>query len=255
MSGLDYDALSPSYGQRYEENPLSGVEGCLREIVCRAEPQQLLEVGCGTGRWLPVLGGGGARVVGIDPFLGMLSGARGFGTLVCADGDFLPFGPGHLDLLVSINAIHHLRDPEAFLEEAFRLLRPGGEIAIVHYDPSQPGQDWYVYDYFEGALADDLDRFPRLGRIAQWLRLAGFDELETAVVEVIERTYSGEEVLGDYFLDQASNSTLARLTRSAYEHGLEQLRRALAAANKKSEPLELGVRLELLLVTARRSSA
>lgn len=46
----------------------------------------------------------------------------------------LPFEPGALDRVLSINVAEHLVDPRAHLADAFRVLRPGGLLVLAHSD-------------------------------------------------------------------------------------------------------------------------
>lgn len=48
-----------------------------------------------------------------------------------ADAHCLPYGPGAVGNLVLLDVFHHLGDPAQFLNEAQRVLRPGGRVVIV----------------------------------------------------------------------------------------------------------------------------
>ena len=76
-------------------NPLMRVE---QEIVAlllaRLRAERALDVGTGSGRYVPVLQGTGASVVGLDFSLAML--AHGTGRRVCADACRLPVRRGAL---------------------------------------------------------------------------------------------------------------------------------------------------------------
>ncbi len=60
---LDYDRLARSYDQRYVEHDYRGIERTLRTVLDGR--RRVLEVGCGTGHWLEVVGGWG-----LDPSKG-----------------------------------------------------------------------------------------------------------------------------------------------------------------------------------------
>ena len=109
-----------------------------------------------------------------------------------ADALHLPIPTGDLDLLSSAFGFRNLADYEAGLAELFRVLRPGGQIAIL--DCNQPdGVVGALYNlYFKqilpriGALISNaraysylpasVERFPRPPRMLQLIRNAGFQE-------------------------------------------------------------------------------
>jgi SAM-dependent methyltransferase len=98
------------------------------------------DVGCGTGRALPVLRSAvGERgfVVGIDFTPQMLGVARERGRaddarLVLADARRLPFGTAALDAAFAAGLLMHLPDPGAGLRELARVTRPGGRLVLFH---------------------------------------------------------------------------------------------------------------------------
>jgi SAM-dependent methyltransferase len=95
----------------------------------------LLDVGCGTGRALPVLrtaAGPGSRVLGVDLTPEMLAVAATRGAVVGGDALHLPVASGAVDAVLAAGLISHLPDPVAGLAELARVCRPGGRLALFH---------------------------------------------------------------------------------------------------------------------------
>ena len=57
-------------------------------------------------------------------------------------GDAVPAAGGH-DLVVGVHVLEHLRDPAAGLAAAYRLLRPGGTLALVTPTADSFGPEWF----------------------------------------------------------------------------------------------------------------
>jgi SAM-dependent methyltransferase len=89
--------------------------------------RRILDVGCRAGAltqaYLP-----GNDVVGIDVDREALAEAAKLGIrTVWADAQRrLPFGDESFDVVVAGEVLEHLANPQALVEEAFRVLRPGG---------------------------------------------------------------------------------------------------------------------------------
>jgi SAM-dependent methyltransferase len=86
---------------------------------------RILDVACGTGYGTRILG-----AVGADVSLEALRYARRYpAAYVAADGARLPFARV-FDAVVSFETIEHLPDPERFVAECARVLRPGGRLFV-----------------------------------------------------------------------------------------------------------------------------
>ena len=54
------------------------------------------------------------------------------GRLVSAAGESLPFADGSFDVVYSANVLEHTQRPHAVLDEALRVLKPGGTLQFVY---------------------------------------------------------------------------------------------------------------------------
>lgn len=102
---------------------------------------EVLEVGCGTGAVTRLLAERPEvkKVTGIDPSSIFVEKARSLNThphveFVVGDGRDLPFSGQAFDMVVFHTVLGHMPAPERFLEEAGRVLRKGGQLAIFDGD-------------------------------------------------------------------------------------------------------------------------
>jgi ubiquinone/menaquinone biosynthesis C-methylase UbiE len=153
---------------------------------------RLLEVGCGVGAVLAVLGQEypGIHLAGVDIESRQLDFARVHleqagveASLTQADALALPFGDGSFDHVWMMWLLEHVADPPAALREARRVLVPGGQITAIEVDygtcyasPTTPALDTLLHTMVQGmAAAGWSDAGTRL---PGWLREAGFRDVD-----------------------------------------------------------------------------
>jgi SAM-dependent methyltransferase len=121
---------------------------------------RVLDVGCGTGRWVRRYGELGFAAVGLDATIGMLQIARANGTkapLTAGLAQSLPFSDASFDCLSDITVAQHIpyELQSKALEEMVRVIKPGGRLILMevicgkdphigkdsHVFPRQP-RDW-----------------------------------------------------------------------------------------------------------------
>jgi SAM-dependent methyltransferase len=106
----------------------------------------LIEVGYGSGIFLPELARRAERVAGNDihtariDVQGMLAGMGIEADLRDASLYELPFEDGSFDALVCLSVLEHLRDLTGALDEFRRVLRPGG-VAVLGFPVRNPATD------------------------------------------------------------------------------------------------------------------
>jgi len=129
----------------------SSVEG-LREVLDLAKPQPgdlALDVATGAGHVALALAPHLRRVYGLDLTREMLDQARRLAgergvqnaSWVLGDAEHLPFADETFDLYTVRAAPHHFRDVDAFLHEAYRVLRPERHAVFVDCAPPLPARD------------------------------------------------------------------------------------------------------------------
>ena len=111
--------------------------------VMRMQPEQILDVGAGTGYVTRLLRKTyrGARVIGVDIAHGMLLQARRQSgwwrrpRFVCGDIECLPLKDQSVDLLVSNLTLQWCNELDAAFTEFRRVLRPGGALFFSTFGP------------------------------------------------------------------------------------------------------------------------
>jgi SAM-dependent methyltransferase len=115
---------------------------CLGEeawaLLQRQPPIDVLEVGCGAGRFTEVLLAGGARVTSVDLSSAVEANQENFPQddrhrIVQADVRRLPFAPRQFDIVFCLGTIQHTPDSEETIARLYEQVRPGGWLVIDHY--------------------------------------------------------------------------------------------------------------------------
>lgn len=251
----DYSSLAPTYDDRYAVNPLAGVGRALTSLVRSHASRRVLEVGCGTGHWLAHLRSESDTTIGIDLSTDMLRQAQAKGAsrlLVRARGENPPFARETFDLVFCVNALCHFENQWEFVAAAYRLLVPGGMVAVIGSDPRRRVSAHWVYQYFEGTYETDLARFPSWETIAEWMKADGFTDVTCQPVERICDPKVGREMLRDPFLQKHSCSQLALLSDEAYAAGVRRIEAAIAEAEARGEAAVFPFDVTLGMVSGRK---
>lgn len=138
-----YALWAESYPAR-AHNPLMVAEqAVVAPLLAGLTPARALDVGTGTGRYLPLLAATGARlVVGVDLSLPMLARERSATPRVCGDGCHLPFADASFDLVCSSLMVGDVRDLGDWIAEIARVLAPGGHVVYSDFHPAWSSQRW-----------------------------------------------------------------------------------------------------------------
>jgi ubiquinone/menaquinone biosynthesis C-methylase UbiE len=113
--------------------------GRWRKWVVSGAGGRTLEIGCGTGRNLPLYDES-VTIVGLELDLLLLRSARekaDHALLVVGSAEALPFRDAAFDTVVSSLVFCSVRDPELGLAEAGRVLRDEGELRMLEHVRSE----------------------------------------------------------------------------------------------------------------------
>ena len=157
-----------------------------------AAGQRVLDLGVGTGTLTVRIKQNcpDAEVVGLDGDATILALAREKAAAVGAALRFdqglataLPYDDATFDRVLSSLMLHHLTtaDKGRALREAWRVLRPGGELHVLDFGPPQNAPAWLISRVFRRMerTADNIT-----GRLPEIFRQAGF----TAVEQTAQQT-------------------------------------------------------------------
>jgi SAM-dependent methyltransferase len=108
--------------------------------------RQVLECGCGAGRFTEVLLEDGAFVTSIDLSSAVDANARSFPVsakhrIAQADILALPFARQQYDVVLCLGVIQHTPSPEDTIAALYDQVRPGGWLVLDHYKPEWK---WYT---------------------------------------------------------------------------------------------------------------
>jgi SAM-dependent methyltransferase len=237
-SFLNYDQIATEYNQRYPSSQNWERGQALLDLAGQLRAKTVLEVGSGTGFWLNLLHTTVPNLFGLDYSMGMIKQAqRQPAPLKLARGSAvqLPYRDNMFDLVYCVDAIHHFGDHGQFITEAFRVLKPGGALAVIGHDPHEGTSQWYIYDYFNGVYDTDLRRYPSGRSVMKLMETAGYRNTSIQTVEHILNVHVGQGVLRDPFIKKSATSQLALLNDEEYSAGVKRIEETLARAAASGE--------------------
>lgn len=99
---------------------------------------QVLEVGCGAGRFTEILTATAASVTSVDMSAAVDANQENFPQdsrhrIIQADVRRLPFAAGQFDVVFCLGVIQHTPIPEQTIEKLYEQVKPGGLLVIDHY--------------------------------------------------------------------------------------------------------------------------
>jgi ubiquinone/menaquinone biosynthesis C-methylase UbiE len=131
-----YDTVADTYDSHYDHHRGKKYHTHLSNHLMNALPKggNLLDIGCGTGLFVEKYIRNGGSGTGLDISEGMVAKARHR----CPDCEFLvgtgeklPFNDCSFNAVSSVLVFSYVKDPGAMLSEVYRVLEPGGSVALL----------------------------------------------------------------------------------------------------------------------------
>ena len=180
----DYEQLAA----RYDDDrarwsvPRDDVIDELLAVMGSGSSVRVLDLGCGTGRWLAAqrefFVDRTVEWLGVDPSSAMLAeaNAKGLANILRARAEELPLPDASIDYVASNYTFHHFSDKESALDEMHRVLTRCGVFRVNNIEPAA-AEGWWLYEFFPEAIAIDADRFWQASRIAEALQARQFEQV------------------------------------------------------------------------------
>lgn len=150
----EFDAWSRTYDQSLLQRYFFGPSHRLMLSQMSDADLNVLDVGCGTGRWAELVLNAWptAKVTGLDLSQEMLRKAEPRAAiypdrldLVHGDAQGLPFDDATFDLVTCSHSFHHYPDQRGVVAEMARVLKPGGRVMIVD-GCRDTWWGWFIFD-------------------------------------------------------------------------------------------------------------
>lgn len=195
IAGDAWSHAAADWAYRFEPHTRDAVEHILATTGV-GDGDSLLDIACGSGYLLGVAARRGIDVHGLDAAEGLIeiAGRRApDADLVVGTMFDLPWADASFDLVTSINGVWG--GCQGALDEAGRVLRPGGQVALTFWGP---GHALQLRDYFIAVgstapgVAEELIGLAEIGRpgvCENMLATAGFEVTERGATDgVLEFT-------------------------------------------------------------------
>ena len=175
-----FDELAGRFGRQYV--PGRSWKGVAEALLKLMPPMVIADLGAGEGTISQLMAQRARKVIAIDnsekmvEFGADLAKKHKIGNLEYRLGDLeaVPIRTGTVDLAFLSQALHHAVHPEKALAEAWRILKPKGQVAVLDLNRHhfEEAREMYA-DLWLGFTELDLEKY---------LKGAGFRNVETAVV-------------------------------------------------------------------------
>lgn len=175
-----FDELAGKFGREYV--PGRSWKGVAEMLLRLMPPLSIADLGAGEGTISQLLAQRASEVIAVDnsdkmvEFGSRLAREHGVKNLEYRKGDLeaLPIADGSVDLALFSQSLHHAQHPVQAASEAYRILKPGGRVAVLDL----------VKHHFEEAREMYADLWLGFSEVEVkgYLHKAGFKNIQTSVV-------------------------------------------------------------------------
>ena len=175
-----FDSVAGRLGRDYV--PGKSWKGVAETLLRLMPPMEIADLGAGEGAFALLLAQRATKVIAVDSSAKMIEVVHeqalrhGIDNVEFRQGDMeeLPIEDSSVDLVFFSQSLHHALHPQRALQQAFRILRPGGRIVILDLAKHRFEEAREMY-------ADEWLGFSEV-ELESMLAKAGFAKVETSVV-------------------------------------------------------------------------
>ena len=176
-----FDSVAGRLGRDYV--PGKSWKSLAEALLGVMPPMTIADLGAGEGAFALLLAPGARKVIGVDSSARMIDVGReqaarhGLSNIEFRLGDMeeLPIGAAEVELVFFSQSLHHALHPTRALEEAWRILVPGGRIAVLDLAKHRFEEARELY-------ADEWLGFSE-AELEAMLEKAGFADIHASIVD------------------------------------------------------------------------
>jgi ubiquinone/menaquinone biosynthesis C-methylase UbiE len=142
-------------------------------------------------------------------------------TTIISLAEQIPIDSETMDLVYSVDAIHHIQRREDYYNEAYRVLSDGGKVCTV------TDSEWVIRHriplstYFPETIEKEIERYPRMVSLKQYMTESGFEDIQEELVSFEYEILS----IGGY--QEKVYSSLLLIEEEDFQRGIDKMRNDL----------------------------